>query len=196
MESTDIEKVYELIANKENHHFKYIQFPLNLIELGALERQFSGDHLIERAHTFGLKTISNRPLNAFLEDNGLLRLANYPVDEKLTNEYAEHFFVEKVEAIVNKWENDKDEGDESLFEIPLFRQINEIWYKQNSKDAVDQIFFNHFFPFIASIWGKDLTADESKPFYEIYDLALAYACLLYTSPSPRDKRQSRMPSSA
>ena len=26
--------------------------------------------------------------------------------------------------------------------------------------------------------------------------AMAYACLLYTSPSPRDKRQSRMPSSA
>ena len=25
---------------------------------------------------------------------------------------------------------------------------------------------------------------------------LAWACLLYTSPSPRDKRQSRMPSSA
>ena len=24
----------------------------------------------------------------------------------------------------------------------------------------------------------------------------AYTCLLYTSPSPRDKRQSRMPSSA
>ena len=27
-------------------------------------------------------------------------------------------------------------------------------------------------------------------------LAFLYACLLYTSPSPRDKRQSRMPSSA
>ena len=26
--------------------------------------------------------------------------------------------------------------------------------------------------------------------------AIAYSCLLYTSPSPRDKRQSRMPSSA
>ena len=25
---------------------------------------------------------------------------------------------------------------------------------------------------------------------------MAYGCLLYTSPSPRDKRQSRMPSSA
>ena len=28
------------------------------------------------------------------------------------------------------------------------------------------------------------------------DEASRYACLLYTSPSPRDKRQSRMPSSA
>ena len=28
------------------------------------------------------------------------------------------------------------------------------------------------------------------------EAAAAYACLLYTSPSPRDKRQSRMPSSA
>ena len=26
--------------------------------------------------------------------------------------------------------------------------------------------------------------------------AVGYSCLLYTSPSPRDKRQSRMPSSA
>ena len=30
----------------------------------------------------------------------------------------------------------------------------------------------------------------------LVDYAEAHACLLYTSPSPRDKRQSRMPSSA
>ena len=29
-----------------------------------------------------------------------------------------------------------------------------------------------------------------------YGISVAYSCLLYTSPSPRDKRQSRMPSSA
>ena len=36
--------------------------------------------------------------------------------------------------------------------------------------------------------------------YAMYELGLTsdrpYRCLLYTSPSPRDKRQSRMPSSA
>ena len=36
-----------------------------------------------------------------------------------------------------------------------------------------------------------IRADFNPP-----ELARAYDCLLYTSPSPRDKRQSRMPSSA
>ena len=30
----------------------------------------------------------------------------------------------------------------------------------------------------------------------VWDIRLPYACLLYTSPSPRDQRGSRMPSSA
>ena len=37
----------------------------------------------------------------------------------------------------------------------------------------------------SSIWGE-----------EIVRYSFIYLCLLYTSPSPRDKRQSRMPSSA
>ena len=39
---------------------------------------------------------------------------------------------------------------------------------------------------------------SEKPvnFREDADLPLTQVCLLYTSPSPRDKRQSRMPSSA
>ena len=35
--------------------------------------------------------------------------------------------------------------------------------------------------------------DTSFQFIDLYDFM---TCLLYTSPSPRDKRQSRMPSSA
>ena len=39
-------------------------------------------------------------------------------------------------------------------------------------------------------YGFDVRANETV------ELTLHHACLLYTSPSPRDKRQSRMPSSA
>ena len=46
-----------------------------------------------------------------------------------------------------------------------------------------------------------LSAGSRSMFLSEHDLQfllilLAFACLLYTSPSPRDKRQSRMPSSA
>ena len=48
----------------------------------------------------------------------------------------------------------------------------------------------------AKLTMKNFTEDELKNYLtKISDEAL-YACLLYTSPSPRDKRQSRMPSSA
>ena len=47
-----------------------------------------------------------------------------------------------------------------------------------------------------------VTSDSSKDFVYLADRLVeldrkgANICLLYTSPSPRDKRQSRMPSSA
>ena len=50
--------------------------------------------------------------------------------------------------------------------------------------------------------GQNLFDEEDAPSYITqvtpngYLYAHNYPCLLYTSPSPRDKRQSRMPSSA
>ena len=43
---------------------------------------------------------------------------------------------------------------------------------------------------------SDIVADCEGVTQEDICIALSYTCLLYTSPSPRDKRQSRMPSSA
>ena len=42
----------------------------------------------------------------------------------------------------------------------------------------------------------EIISVDSSLVYRGMDIGTAKPCLLYTSPSPRDKRQSRMPSSA
>ena len=52
---------------------------------------------------------------------------------------------------------------------------------------------------IAAVDGREF-AEESDDYsaesVDFTSMVLHWICLLYTSPSPRDKRQSRMPSSA
>jgi len=158
-----------------NHHFKYIQFPLNVLEMGALERQFDGNHLIEQAQLYGLKTIINRPLNSFT-DHGLLRLAIYAVDEMYEDEKnAEILFNKLIQPLVIKWLEVREDDQDKLFDIPLMKQISNMWYKQFSQDGVEQIFFGYFFPLIANIYGRDLEASESQNYYQLFEHALEFA---------------------
>lgn len=173
-ESTDLSKVYELVSDFGDHNFKYIQFPMNLLELGALERQFNGLHLIEKAQELGLKTIINRPLNA-MTDQGLVRLANYEVEDKYTDEFAQEHFNKLISPLVQKWESEKEEQDEGIFELPFMQHFTSLWNKQNSPDAVDHLFMGYFFPFVAQVWGSDLSVEDSQTFYDLYDLAIIYA---------------------
>ncbi len=175
-ESTDLDIVMGAARDiKVDHNFKYIQFPLNILEMGALERQYGGNHLVEQAAIYNLTTIINRPLNCFTEQ-GLLRLANYPVDEIYKDEKnAEELFNKLIQPLVINFIDQREDEHDKLFDIPLMKQISTIWYKQNSPDAVDQVFQNYFFPFIAKIYGKDLTPVESKNYYKLYDHAVQFS---------------------
>ena len=77
--------------------------------------------------------------------------------------------------------------------------------KFNSKTFVGLIVsFLFFIPFLFTQnkkpqKAKDLVTlikEKSGLEIQLEDLSWEWDCLLYTSPSPRDKRQSRMPSSA
>ena len=61
------------------------------------------------------------------------------------------------------------------------RALAEIIAKENLRDP--------------DLQGVSVTISEVRASPDLKH-AIVYACLLYTSPSPRDKRQSRMPSSA
>jgi aryl-alcohol dehydrogenase-like predicted oxidoreductase len=66
-----------------SHHFRLVQMPLNLMELGAVleKNQPGGESVLEFAQHKGLGVLVNRPLNAF-SNNQLIRLAQVPTSER------------------------------------------------------------------------------------------------------------------
>ena len=69
------------------------------------------------------------------------------------------------------------------------------------KGSVDDIFYNPLHPYTRGLLNSipTLGGHQQKTLPSIHGTVphpLAFLCLLYTSPSPRDRTRSRMPSSA
>ena len=85
--------------------------------------------------------------------------------------------------------------------LESYRQKKELAIKMNFDKSIQEIQIAPFvlIPFIENAIKHGTTTDSNHPI-EIELLKegkdLYYSCLLYTSPSPRDQRGSRMPSSA
>ena len=169
---TNIEKVFECAKSiSDQHNFKWIQFPFNILEINALEKYYDELSLLEKANSYGLKTMINRPLNAF-KDGRLIRLANYEMKVKDLEEATNQLNC-ALDILEQKFH--EDEPEESIHNFPLIKQIKEIWLQQPTPDAVEQVFFAHFFPLVARLWGEDLSVEESQPFYDLFETSLSYA---------------------
>lgn len=183
-------------ANKvhENHHFKVIQFPLNLLEIDALERyQENNLNLIEMAHANGLTILTNRPFNVIKESGELLRLAEYDhFDLKNFDETkAREHFQMCMKLIEGKWNSLRESEDELLDEVEMIGQFKKLYDHLSSNDAVDQVYFAHFFPFIASLWGgSGLNKEEAKPFYELLEISHSFARLNMTKKAKQFSAQA------
>ncbi|PIK16017.1 aldo/keto reductase [Halobacteriovorax sp. JY17] len=171
---THIERVMECAQSvSSTHHFTHIQFPFNMIEIDALESWYDGLSLLNKAKGFDLTVMVNRPLNAF-KGEGLVRLATYDKTHPLVDEsVAQKVFVNAMMILEKKFK--EEEPEESIYNLPLIKQFNDLWNNTRTPDGVDQVYFSHFFPFVAKVWGGDLSAKDSTPFYDLYDVSLNYA---------------------
>lgn len=163
----------------KDHHFKVIQFPLNLLEIDALERfQENNLNLIEMAHANNLIVITNRPLNVIKENGELIRLAEYDHFDLLNfNEKdARQHFEYCINLIEEKWNSLRESEEEKLEDVELVSQFKKLYDQLPTNDAVEQVYFAHFFPFLASLWGgSGLDKDEAKPFYELLNISHKFA---------------------
>jgi aryl-alcohol dehydrogenase-like predicted oxidoreductase len=178
-EWVSLEKILEIAQSVSiKNHFTHVQFPLNLIEIGALEKfgSYGAISFFEMAKLNNLITMCNRPLNAFINNN-LLRLAHYPLD------HFEKKAIEQFDLMLNileqKWHEelikDGEEEIESIKEIPLVKDWGSMWNHLQTIDAVEQVYFGHVFPFIASVYGGSVSKEESIPYYEVFENSKLFA---------------------
>ncbi|OFZ14258.1 MAG: hypothetical protein A2X86_05265 [Bdellovibrionales bacterium GWA2_49_15] len=176
---SNLEKILEIAKSvAKNHHFKMVQFPMNLIERGAIGLRFGEKNLIQYAHINNLLTMANRPLNAFAPD-GFLRLAQYFSTLPSLVE-CEEMMLGRLEALQQKIDQRNDEEHINVNELPFIKQFKEIWATLPTPDVVEQVFLGNFFPLVAQLYGSTLSLEESKPYYKLYDIALSRSRQLMT----------------
>lgn len=193
-EVTDLLQILK-IANKisSKHHFSTIQFPFNLIEIGALEKlgEYGDQSLLEIAKENGLTTMINRPLNAFSQSQ-LVRLATYEfMTESFDEGLAKKDFDFAMEILETKWKSSEANEDMDLQQVGMIKQFKELWNNLPSPDAVEQIYYGHFFPFLANLWGNGgLNKDEAAPFYKIFEHSQVFARKNMTDKALAFKKQA------
>ncbi|MBC7540824.1 MAG: aldo/keto reductase [Bacteriovorax sp.] len=181
-EVTSLTRILEVAKRiSPKNHFSTIQFPFNLIEIGALEKfgEYGDQSLLELAQVNGLITMINRPLNAFT-NNQIVRLATYDFMTKDFNEeQAKKDFEAAMKIIEEKWKSTSGEDqmahDEDINDVSLIKQFKELWNTLPSPDAVDQVYHGHLFPFLARVWGGEISAKEAAPFYQLFEHSQMFA---------------------
>lgn len=180
-ESTDFGRIIEIIQKHNLQHFDAIQFPFNFLEIGAMEQFWGGLSILQLAKEENIRTISNRPLNAFT-DQGLLRIAEYDKHcPPLSTQDAKKHFDIAMEIIEKKYfDRLKEEEDgaleETIWDIPFFDQFKKIWCTLLTPDAVEQVYYENFFPLLAQIWGGEgVPPEESEPFFALFDISVNFA---------------------
>ena len=176
---TDLRKILIILEEIGAKNFKMVQFPFNLIEIGALEKlgDYGDESLLELCMQNNLLSVINRPLNAFTQSS-LIRLATYEnMYKDLDEKKAEALFQKCMKILKDKWAESSDETttEDDFNEVGMIKQFSGLWNTMQTPDAVEQVYFGHFFPFIARVWGKSLTPTESQPFYELMEVSQVYS---------------------
>ena len=82
--------------------------------------------------------------------------------------------------------------------VAMFTTIKTLWEKHKNKSAIAEL-TGHDWKTVSKVVKlieSGAGYPEKKPHSRILDPHKENICLLYTSPSPRDRTRSRMPSSA
>ena len=120
--------------------------------------------------------------------NTLINTNDNVIGIKSSNGDVRKFELQNISSIIN----DLEDVENSTFNIPTDFRIKNNWFFESFLNPLLFVSVN-----ISAVMSSDISRFAVKRIIvnSINDDDLEY-CLLYTSPSPRDRQRSRMPSSA
>ncbi|WP_313387073.1 aldo/keto reductase [Chishuiella sp.] len=139
-----------LLKLKNNFpHFKFVQFPFNLIECDASLKLYGIYSLIEMCKNYDIKCISNRPFNTVYE-NKTLKLIDYSFDYNSINEQKEFDLFNNLILIIKNRLNELGETTPVESFIPIKFLI------ENRKNianefALNKVISSYLLPFLKQI---------------------------------------------
>jgi aryl-alcohol dehydrogenase-like predicted oxidoreductase len=164
-------KLSRAVSSKS--HFKFIEFPFNLVETGATQAHHDQISLVELARSNGLITLSNRPLNANTPA-GALRLALYPEDlVSISEERDCAVFEDCLERIRCQLRAIGQPDDPLAFWVVQY--LNKHWMEIGNPEAVEQIFHEYLHPFLMRLYGESFPAEDRVIYTVLYQVVLRHA---------------------
>jgi aryl-alcohol dehydrogenase-like predicted oxidoreductase len=169
---TDLAKLIQLAEQvSSSGHFKFIQFPHNLAERGALERRANGMSLLDLARKHGIKTMANRPLN-IQHGQTVIRIAEY--SSGVPEAQFENTFTELLDLLRLDFHSLGVDFDP--MEVEIVQHLSKTWKAIGNHEAVHEIYTRHLQPFMATVY-EGAIPDQAQASY----LKLLSASLHYTS---------------
>src|ERR1041385_3022491 len=156
-----------------SHHFRFVEFPLNMVETEALLPQPNARSLIDQIRASGLISIANRPLNG-QRGNQPIRLATYEDEAReLTPDLARAEYEPVVDLIATRLRH-ADLADK-VMDFGVMQFLRDNWQGIGHPDTVDQIFARHFYPFVEQLWEGSLPHDARAAFRLLHSEARQFS---------------------
>lgn len=155
-QQTNLKRIHS-IAQEINpeHHFRFVQFPFNITEKGALQSvHCEGKSLIELAKEFGLQTMVNRPLNARNGDE-FLRLASYPEVVAMLDEARDIQHWNKLKDLVQQ-RFDEMGLEEEVLSVEVMAHLEENWMRMGNNLSIRHVLVDYLLPFLTYIYQESI----------------------------------------
>lgn len=186
---TNINEVLKIVQGiSENNHFKFVQFPVNLVEQGAFLPQYDGKSLVDILHENNIRAIANRPLNAEDED-GFIRLAEYTEEtftpEELTadKEQVAHFISLLDQQVKTQ------SADHSALDFPIVEVLQENYDKIGNITGVVMFYQNLKHNFLIPLFEEEVPENITELFEQLKEKSKKYSRQVMTARAQKIKQQ-------